>query len=121
MSRPPTLLLTALAVALLAAPGARAQAGGGETPLPLSAAVASALAAHPSLAAAQARQEAAQATLGEAEAAGRPVARLLATGMRYGEPVPVTPIHGFSPADLPPFDETLVQGTLSLRTTLYDS
>ncbi len=117
MSRLACLALLPL-VLLLRVPAA---AGAEEPALTLSAAVASALAAHPSLAAAEARREAARAAQGEAEAVGRPVARLLATGTRYGEPVPVTPIHGFSPADLPPFDETLVQGTLSLRTTLWDS
>ena len=115
--RPALLFGLFLALSLGGAAGAR----GEPPPLTLSAAVERALAAHPSLHAALAEQEAFRAAAGEARITGRPVARLLATGTRYGDPLPVTPIHGFSPGHLPAFDETLVQGTLSVRTTLWDA
>ena len=106
MNRPPGLpLRPALLLGLLLALslGGAAGARGEPPPLTLSAAVERALAAHPSLHAALAEQEAFRAAAGEARTSGRPVARLLATGTRYGEPVPVTPIHGFSPGHLPAF------------------
>lgn len=96
-------------------------AAAGREPLTLAAAVDLALARHPSLAGAAARVDEARANLAEAESARGPIARLLLTAQHHGEPMPVTPIHGFGPALFPEFEETLLQAGLSVSYTLWDS
>jgi outer membrane protein TolC len=90
-------------------------------PLTLSAAVARALAQSPALAAGRARAAEAREALGEARFDKGPVlsANLLAS--QYRDAVPVTPIHGFSPALAPAFDDLLVQGNLQATYTLFDA
>jgi len=116
---PNPLARLALAGALLAGgtPALRAAA----PPLTLSAAVETALGTYPGVAAARARLAEADAGVREARATGGPVFRLGLSGLQYDDPMVVSPIHGFSPGLLPPFDETLFQGTLQGSYTLYDS
>lgn len=108
-----TLLLTFAITAFGGAP-LRAQT------LTLSAAVDSALATHPALAGAAARVVAAEEGVAAARAARLPMLSLEASLNRFEEPMVTTPIHGFAPDRLPTFDETLVQGSLALRQTVFD-
>ena len=105
---------TLLLVALVAMP---VQA---QERLTLAVAVDRALAQFPSVAAARARQQQAEEALGEARAGRGPFARLTSSAIQFEKPMVVTPIHGFSPGQLPEFDETLFQSQLSLSLTLYD-
>jgi len=96
-------------------------AGAEDSPsLSLVAAAEAALAHHPAVAAAEARSDAARAGVAETGALRRPSLLLGGSASRYQEPLPVTPIHGFSLGNIPEFDRTLVQGHLSLRYSLYD-
>jgi outer membrane protein TolC len=88
--------------------------------LSLGRAVTTVLARHPSLAAAQAGCDAARAATGEARAASYPALRLGGTATQYQEPMLVTPLHGFVLNQLPPFDNTVFQGTLGAGYTLFD-
>ncbi len=91
------------------------------TSLSLSAAVQRALAEFPSLRASQAAREEARAAVGEARAARLPALRLDTTATQYEEPMVVTPLHGFAPGQLPAFDETLIQGGVTLNYMLFNS
>jgi outer membrane protein TolC len=103
-------------LATLAAPAAPAAER-----LTLSEAVRLAQARHPTVAAARARLAEARESAGEARAVRGPTVRALLAGQQHGDPVPVTPIHGFGPGELPEFDETLLQATLSGSYVLLDS
>jgi len=107
-------LLAALSPAFAADPGA-------SPPLTLAEAVAAALGRYPALAAARARVEQADQSLGEARTELRPSLSATVLGAHYGEPIPVTPIHAFEPALLPELDETLLQGAVQVDYTLFDS
>lgn len=87
--------------------------------LTLAEAVATAMERYPAVAVAEARQRSAAAGLDVAAADRLPTASLGGRTLRYQEPVPVTPIHGFTPASFPEFDDTLVQGDVSVRYSLY--
>lgn len=116
----PRRLTAAAAAALLLA---IATAAPGEEPparLTLAEAARLALERFPGVAAARARETAALAGVGEAEAALRPRADLTAAATRYQEPSLVRPFHGFSLDSLPEFDETLFRGGLRLSYTLFD-
>ncbi|MEJ2205234.1 MAG: TolC family protein [Gemmatimonadota bacterium] len=100
-------------------------AGAGPRPLgaqtlTLGAAADSALSTHPSVKAAQASVDAANADRRAARAIRLP--SLVASGglLRFEEPMVVAPLHGFDPARPPDFDRTLVQGQLGLDLTLFD-
>ncbi len=88
--------------------------------LSLAVAAARALAQHPSVMAARARGEEAEAGSGEAGAARLPTVRAVASATQYQKDMVVTPIHGFTPDALPPFDDLLVQGGLNLSYPLFD-
>jgi adhesin transport system outer membrane protein len=107
------LALVALAVCFLPA-AARGQA------LTLGEAVDSALASHPSLGAANARIEGAEATRSAARAAYLPAVAGTAGLTRFREPMVVAPLHGFDPTNPPAFDETLIQGQLGLEYLVFD-
>ena len=104
----------ALAWAFVHPVAARAQT------LTLAEAVDAALAAHPSLAAAQARVEAAGGAGDAARAARLPGASVDATLTRFQEPMVVAPFHSLDFGDPPTFDRSLVQGRLGLAYTLFD-
>ena len=118
-----TALSSSLALLVLLpaarAPGQVATPAAG-APLPLAEAVRLAVGSHPAARSATARATAAAAGVELARAALRPTADLTATATRYQEPMVVTPIHGFTPGDLPTFDKTLAQGGLHLDHTLWD-
>ena len=88
--------------------------------LTLQAAADSALASHPSVGAADARLDAADAGRAGARAALFPALSANGTLMRFEEPMVVAPLHGFDPMNPPTFDRTLVQGQLGLDWTLWD-
>lgn len=88
--------------------------------LTITSAVERALANYPTVGAATNRREAARAGVGVAQAAWFPSLTLAAAATQFEEPMIVTPIHGFTPGLTPPFDETLVQGAVTLSFTLFD-
>jgi len=92
----------------------------GAQELTLGAAADSALSTHPSVRAALAALDAANADRRAARATRLP--SVVASGgfLRFEEPMVVAPLHGFDPARPPAFDRTLVQGQLGLDLTLFD-
>jgi len=89
-------------------------------PLTLGAAADAALATHPTVLAAGARMDAADAARRAVRAAFLP--SLVAGGAvtRYEEPMVVAPLHGFDPRNPPAFDRTLLQSRLAMEVTLLD-
>lgn len=88
--------------------------------LSLTTAVEHTLARYPSVEAAEASRERANASLGEAEAARYPTLSFSTAVTRFQEPMVVTPIHGFTPGRTPPFDRTLIQTGVTMSYTLFD-
>lgn len=84
-------------------------------------AVDAALRAEPAIAAARADLAAARASVGETKSAFRPQVDLSTSLVRYEKPMVVTPIHGFTPGQLPPFDRTLIQSNLGATYLLFDA
>lgn len=113
---------------LLAAPAAAAPDGAASTEpgeqlpptLTLERAVELSLGSHPAVAAARARREAAQHGLGEAKAYELPWVTGAASGTYNDQPVPTTPIHGFGPGEFPQFDNTLLQGSVTVDYLVTD-
>ena len=64
--------------------------------------------------------EATEAT-GEVAASHGPIVKLNASALGYDDPMITSPIHSFHPAEIPPFNETLAQGSLNVTYTLIDS
>lgn len=91
----------------------------GDDSLTLAEAVRRATEAHPSVRAAEAGTDAARARLEQAEAARWPDLSLVGSATQYQKPMVVHPIHGFTPGETPPFDETLLQGGARLGYTLF--
>jgi outer membrane protein len=91
-----------------------------QEPLTLAGAVERALARFPAVEAARARREEAGAALEAEELSRRPRGRFTASATQFEEPMVVTPIHGFGPGLFPDFDETILQGQLTVSYTLYD-
>lgn len=89
--------------------------------LTLSQAVRLATEHHPAVTASTAEADAAEAAIAEVSAARRPSVSLDAHAVRHSDPMPATPIHGFSLGNLPPFDRTLVQSALTASYVLYDA
>lgn len=83
-------------------------------------AVLRALERHPSVAASRASRDEARSGIAAAAAARLPTVGLSASATRYELPMLVTPIHGFSPDQAPPFDRTLLQGAANVGYTLFD-
>jgi outer membrane protein TolC len=79
-----------------------------------------ALAAHPAVAAADARVIAAEEAGDAARAARLPTAAMTASLTQFQEPMVVAPLHSLNPAAPPIFDRTLVQGQVGAQYTLYD-
>lgn len=88
--------------------------------LTLAGAVERAVARFPSVEAARARQEEAGEALAAEELSRRARGRLTASAVQHEEPMVVTPIHGFGPGLFPEFDETILQGQITVSYTLYD-
>lgn len=109
----------ALFLLLFASP-AWAQTPGGS--LTLAAAARRALEVHPGVRGAAAAVAGAEAAVGEARSRWFPQLATQASLIRFEKPMVVTPIHGFDQAQLGQiaFDQTLIQGNLSLGFTLFD-
>lgn len=90
-------------------------------PLTLSAAVERALGRYPAVTAARSRLVEATEATGEVAASRGPMLKLNAQALGYDDPMLTSPIHSFRPADIPPFSETIVQGSLNVAYTLIDS
>lgn len=112
-------VLAPLAAVVALAPPPAATAGE-PPPLTLGEAVARALDHHPAVAAARAGREAAGHRLAETEASRLPLVRATGSAIRYQDPVPATPIHGFGPGQFPEFDDTLFEAALSVEYTVAD-
>lgn len=87
--------------------------------LTLTDAVTRALAQHPSVQRATAAGEQAAAGVKQARAAWFPSLRLHGTVIQYEEPMVVWPIHEFNFANIPPFDNTVMQNSVQLDYTLF--
>ncbi|MGH7445044.1 MAG: TolC family protein [Longimicrobiales bacterium] len=92
----------------------------GPDSLTLAEAASLALARHPAVVAALARQDAASAGVGVARAAWLPSLRTEASAIRFQEPMIVVPLHAFEPGMVPDFANTLIQGNVAAAWTLYD-
>lgn len=112
-------MIATLAALLLSGSPALGQAGPGE-PITLSAAAEMALAQYPAIGASEARLSASQDAEKMSTAARWPGLSLSASAMRFQEPMLVSPLHGFDPQTVPPFDETLFQGNVTARYTVFD-
>jgi len=109
-------LAVCLAVLLGGTILASAQAG---PRLTLTDAVAQALAQHPSVQRAAAAGDQARAGVRQARSAWFPSLRLNGTLTQYQEQMVVWPIHEFNFANIPPFDNTVMQGSVQLDYTLF--
>lgn len=105
--------LAALALATLPFP-ARSQT------LSLLEAADSALATHPSVLAARARVDEADAGRSAARASYLPDIVGTSSLARFEKPMVVAPLHGFDPRNPPAFDRTLVQSQIGASWTLFD-
>ena len=88
--------------------------------LTLSQAVAMTLDTHPFLLGGVARQRAAEEAHRVSVGERFPSLRMRGTATQFEEPMVVTPIHGFEPSLVPPFDETLFQAGAMVGYTVYD-
>ena len=91
-----------------------------EATLTLSRAVAMTLDTHPFLLGRVARQRAAEEAHRVNVGERFPSLSLRGTATQFEEPMVVTPIHGFRPGLIPPFDETLFQASAVVGYTVYD-
>ena len=118
------LALLALLAPALALAGAdvssAADGAAADTTLALTEAADRALATHPTIGAAHAREDEAKAGVGETEAARWPSLHLTAAATQYEEPMGVAPIHGFTPDAIPPFDRTHLTAALGASYTVFD-
>lgn len=89
-------------------------------PLTLGEAADAALASHPTVGAARARVEGADAVRQAARAAFLPTVAGTSALVRHAEPMVVAPLHGFDPMNPPAFDRTLIQSQLAMDVTLFD-
>ncbi len=94
--------------------------GQGAAPTSLRDALVRALETHPSIEAAHAAVESAEALLASARSGYLPSVSVDGSVTRFQEPMLVAPLHGFDPAATPDFDPTLVRGLLGARYTLFD-
>lgn len=121
----PASLASAIAVVWLmlpaAATGQRAAADPAQqtAPVTLDEAIRRASETHPSIRASEAGTEAARARLDRSQADWWPNLSLVGSATQYQKPMVVHPIHGFTPGETPPFDETLLQGGARLDYTLF--
>jgi outer membrane protein TolC len=114
------IALIALTLALVSARPVPA-ATPAEPALTLSSAVERALGHYPAVTAARARVAEATEAIGEVAASHGPIVKLNASALGYDDPMITSPIHSFHPAEIPPFNDTLAQGSLNVSYTLIDS
>lgn len=115
-------LFLLLPLLLLFAASCPARARGAASParVTLEQAVRMALDRHPAMESARAGADLARGSLGESRAAYYPTLRYSGSVTRTEDPALVTPIHGFTPGDLPDFDRTVIQNALRLEFPLLD-
>ncbi|MDH3456708.1 MAG: TolC family protein [Gemmatimonadota bacterium] len=77
------------------------------------------LASYPSIGAARARVDEAQARVGQATSRWWPALSMEASSFRHAEPMLVYPLHGFDTSAFQ-FDRTLLQGNVTAGWTLFD-
>ncbi len=119
--KPSRMLVLAVIIGVMsAAPPVQAEATKAGFDLMLRDAIARALAQHPSVARAEAVGSRADAGVQRAQAAWFPSLTIGGTFHQYEEPMTAWPIHRFDFAAIPPFDETLIQGSLQLDYTLFN-
>lgn len=111
---------TALVAGATLLSGPLAAQVGSAPPGSLAEAVARALEVHPSIEAATAATEAADAGLRAARATRLPSVAVDGSVVRFEEPMLVAPLHRFDPTAVPDFDATLVRGTMAAQYTLFD-
>lgn len=97
-----------------------AAAVGAEERLTLMDAMTRALSYYPSVQTSVAQVDVADAAVDEAEAARFPTVSVGASATHYQEPTLVHPIHAFTPALIPPFDQNLFQALADVRYSLFD-
>lgn len=115
-----TVQVTGFAGILLAAPLIASAQEGPDAPLTPVEAARRALESYPSVGSSDARLRAARSAAGASSAAYWPSLQLDASATRFQDPMLVTPLHGFDPQTAPAFEETLLQGSLTARYTLWD-
>lgn len=93
---------------------------GPDTVLSLHWAVRQALGTHPSVAAARHAVSGSAASVREARGERLPLVAAAGSLAHYKEPMLVAPIHGFDFEEPPPFDDTLIRGTLAFSQILID-
>ncbi|KPK58833.1 MAG: hypothetical protein AMS21_10370 [Gemmatimonas sp. SG8_38_2] len=103
-------------------PSAQAQDSADRQTLTLYQAVALAHETHPSVGEALASENAAASAVGQAKSRWWPFLGTQASLGRYDKPMLVSPLHGFTQEEVQriEFEQTLIQGALSLNWTLYD-
>jgi outer membrane protein len=88
--------------------------------LTLGEAVRIALDTHPSVCAAQAKENASMAEVGQQRSGYFPLVFSQASVTRFQEPMIVAPLHSFDLGNLPEFDKTLIQGRMGFSYALFD-
>lgn len=123
VSCPAITAAVAVVSLILPAPAAGQQSAGPRpqrtAPVTLGEAIRRASETHPSIRASEAGTEAARARVEGAQSEWRPDLSLVGSATQYQKPMVVHPIHGFTPGETPPFDETLLQGGARLGYTLF--
>lgn len=95
------------------------RAAGGDV-LTLHDAVRAAARVHPTLQAARAYEDRADANVRELRASLLPAVTLESNATRFQEPMLVAPLHGFDMQRLPVFDRTLVQSSATVAYSVFD-
>ena len=116
----PTALVGVLSCILLMAPPIASAQATPEPALTLEEAARRALAGYPSVGSSDARLRAARSAAAASSAGHWPSLQLDASATRFQDPMLVTPLHAFDPQSAPAFEETLLQGSLTARYTLWD-
>lgn len=116
------VVASAVMAMLVTLPSAQAQESADRQPLTLYRAVALAQETHPSVSMARAGQDAASSAVGQAKSRWWPWLGTQASLGRYDKPMLVAPLHGFAPEEIQriEFQQTLIQGNVSLAWTLFD-
>ncbi|MBL8986896.1 MAG: TolC family protein [Gemmatimonadetes bacterium] len=116
MTRPVTPCLTLIGGLLLPLASLAAQS----RPFTIADAVATTLASHPAMAAADAARAGTRAGVRQARASWWPSLTVDGSATRFEEPMIVAPLHGFDPTRPPVFDQSLWQANLSVAWSLFD-
>ena len=112
----------AVTAVLVTLSSAQAQDSANRQPLTLYRAVALAQETHPSVGIARAGESASSSAVGQAKSRWWPRLGTQASLGHYDKPMLVSPLHGFTQEEVQriEFEQTLLQGNVSLNWTLYD-